>query len=433
MGQLTAQQIYDYFHTHATGTDSLSAAQIAAVELSSLYDDQSYGTQQLIDSLGAGWKGQASEAASQGLAPLAENSYQTGQGLDSAQTAAGSQIDMFHATASKVTSMPAKPALDNPLPLIAIGAMPPTAMDQVNTYNSAAQQNVDAYSAYSTHTTSAVHAMPDLSAQMDAQSAPIAVAPVASSNTATSAKGTAYRHATTSPIVTSRSVSSGSTASPPAGHAGQSAPTATSTAAVPPPQPTGSTTTQGWTPPATTAPGTGPGTGLPTGGLPRGTGAPNIGGNTTSGGPNYVTGGFLTGVPDEPGPVGGVSGDIASRLGSGGRVGSAAGLTGEGEGGTGLRVGAGGSVEEGPGTRAGVGATAAAMEEEALANPRGVSSTGALGGPLAGGRSKRGEESEHETKFVQAEEHDEIFGVDRVIQPVLGETPEQARARHEQS
>jgi len=443
---LTAQQIYEFFHKQSTGTSALEAAQAAAQRLSGTYEDRSFGTQQLINDLSAGWQGHAQEAAAQGLAPFAESSYQTGSDLGSTQRSASAQIDAFHATAAKVTPMPAQPAMQDPLAAMMNGQTAPTMAEQVTTYNTTAHANIAAYQSFQATTTTNTHAMPDVSAQMDTQSAPVAIAPATTTTTGASAKGAMYRpsHTTTS--------TSGATASPASGTTSRSVATPTGPAITPGPAaptptsqpPGGTTSTSGFTPPSTqtvTSPGTGPG--LP-GGVPTGTGPASGGQPTTYTGSGYLTGTPAGGLPDEFDPLtGGGTGNITSRLtggDTGARTGTTAGLPGEGERATGLRTGAGagagagGAVEEdGPGTRGGVGANTAALEEEALANPRGVTTTGGMGGPMAAGRGKRGEDSEHDRKYVRDEAHEDLFDAGPVIQPVLGETPEQRRRReHDQ-
>jgi hypothetical protein len=79
MATMDAQQIYHNFHTHAKGTQGLAGAAQTARALAAKYEDWALNTQQMMHSLQAGWKGAAAEAASQGLAPLAENSLHSHQ------------------------------------------------------------------------------------------------------------------------------------------------------------------------------------------------------------------------------------------------------------------------------------------------------------------------------------------------------------------
>lgn len=148
MGGLSPQEIYDNFHTHATGTDALQAAQQAAYRLAGTYQDRAVAIQKLIDGIKSGWTGQASEAASTGLAPLAEDTLQRGDDLNTAQDLVFRQADSWHTAVAKVQPMPPQPQLQNVITVFSNGQLPQPILDQIQHYSGVAQSNVDAYQQY---------------------------------------------------------------------------------------------------------------------------------------------------------------------------------------------------------------------------------------------------------------------------------------------
>ncbi|WAL64229.1 hypothetical protein ORV05_25070 [Amycolatopsis cynarae] len=114
------------------------------------------------------------------------------------------------------------------------------------------------------------------------------------------------------------------------------------------------------------------------------------------------------------GPVGGGFG--SGGIGSGGGIGGSGG--GAGSGGplqAGNRVGAG---EPGFAARPGASSAAGPAGASGAAGRAGMSG---MGGGAHGGRGQGGEDEEHETKFLLAEDGDEVFGTDeRTVPPVIG-------------
>ncbi|MGH3623051.1 MAG: PPE domain-containing protein, partial [Sciscionella sp.] len=172
-----AQQIFDNFHTHATGTGSLGAGQQAAFQLASSYQYRAITIQKLIDDIKSGWIGNAASAAAHGLAPLAENTLQTGIDLDAAQDLAYRQVDSFHAAVAHVRPPPPEPQLQNIIQASQFGFTPDSMLAQIRRSNDIAQSNVDAYDSYVKASQFNSTNLPDLSATMQPPTADVGVVP----------------------------------------------------------------------------------------------------------------------------------------------------------------------------------------------------------------------------------------------------------------
>ena len=145
---MDAEQIYDNFHTHAKGTQGLSAAQQTAQQLAAKYQDRAVATQQMIDGIQSGWKGNAAEAASQGLAPFAENALNNHQQLGSGQDIVSRQVSSFHTAVSEVRPVPPAPTMQNVITAVMNGQNPQPIMTQIMQNQVIQQANVDAYAKY---------------------------------------------------------------------------------------------------------------------------------------------------------------------------------------------------------------------------------------------------------------------------------------------
>lgn len=436
MASMDAQAIYDNFHTHAQGTPGLTAAQQAAEQLAANYQDRAVSTQQLIDGVQTGWKGVASEAAAQGLTPLAVSSLDTGGQLTTGHGIVGQQVDSFHTAVSEVQPVPPAPQMSNVIAAAVAGQDTKPMIDQMAHSYGVQASNVVAYSKYVSASQYNTSNLPPIT-PVDAPAAPVSVttppppaasAPTGSTHAPTVSGGSASRTNAARATGTGASGSGSSSPRPPAGTgspipppgSGSSGSTtisgATSPVASPPPQSS----------PASPGGGSGLGQNPPLGPVGPGGATPG-GGNVWPGG-----GGPTSGLPGDGENVGTGPG---SR-GDAGAINEDAGLGGVGSGpgnpggrvafGTNSGAGSGGGAggEQGPGSRSGVG-SAGTAEEEALAaergtGPGGMSSTAA--GPMGAGRGRGSEDTAHRRKFGVDEDGEELFGLNEsVMPPVVGE------------
>jgi hypothetical protein len=402
---MSADDIYKNFHVHVKGTHALSQAQTTSYQLASSYQQQAVDTQRLIDDIQSGWTGDASEAASQGLAPMATNLLETGDALNTHQQLIDQQVGAFHTTASKVHKVPPKPSMWDVIGTAAAGiatdgvaAIPGgiSMYDQVTAHDAVSNANVDAYNQYVKTSRDNAGSLPDLSGTLpDKITAPVSVMPPAPVGTAQGAP-----------------VSGGPTAPRSSGRTPQ--PVASG------PAPAGQGPTGVWTPPSTPTQPTPPVTQVP----PQ---------STTTQGVNPVSTSQLpvstptTVPPSGSGPVGGTTGwlfsggtgsggNISSRLGSGSSGSGAGGL--DEFGGTGSRSGApnaGAEANEGSARSGSV-----AAEEEALA--RGTTGApGTPGAPMGGRGGRREQDAEHQRRYTYDEDPDVFDGdLPKTPPPVIG-------------
>jgi hypothetical protein len=441
MASMDPQAIYDNFHTHAQGTPGLAGAQQTAEQLAAKYQDRAISTQQLIDGVQTGWKGAASEAAAQGLTPLAVSALDTGGHLTTGHGIVGQQVDSFHTAASEVQPVPPAPQMSNVIAAAATGQDTTPMIDQISHNYTVQASNVVAYSKYVSASQGNTSSLPQIT-PVDAPTAPVSITtppPAASAGSGGTAHaptvsgGAANRTNATRASGAGGSGSGSSVSQPPAGSGSPTPPSGSGSS--------GSTTTSSATPRVTLPPqssptgpggGSGPGQNPPLGlsgpgGAPGGGGVWPGGGGPTSGlpgdGENVGTGpGSRSGIgpiDEETGGLGGIRSGTGSQ---GGRVPF------------GTNSGAGGAGgEPGAGSRSGAGAgTAGAAEDEALAaerGPGGMSSTAA--GPMGAGRGRGGEDAEHHRKFGVEEDGEELFGLtDAVMPPVVGENGAEREERY---
>ncbi len=411
---MDAQQIYDNFHDQAKGTQGLAAAEQTAQELAAKYQDRAMTTQQMIDTIQSGWKGAAGEAASQGLAPLAENALNNHQHLGTGQDIVSRQVDSFHTAASQVQPVPAAPTLNDAIAAVAAGQSPQPILDQMENSQAAQQSNVDVYSRYVAASQYNTTNMPTLNS-VDTAGAPIAVVPPATSQVSASQGATRPAAPTAAARVPVRGTSGRTSGS---GARVSSAPS------------TGGTTRTSAAVPVISAPSTP----VPVS-QPAGSGSVNIGPVPVE--PIVPVGGFLPPGAGEmlPGPGGsrslpppdGLPGEGAR---SGLRSGSGLGAPpGEGEPVAGGREG--GVPGEGEGGSSGV-APDVAAEEEAMAAERGVTAGPSAAGPMLGGRGgKGGADAQHQRRYGLDEDGEARFGTqERTAPPVIGETPAEREHRY---
>ncbi len=151
MTSLSAQEIYENFHTQAQGTSGLARGQQCAQQLAANLQDRAIAAQTLANGIQAGWHGSAVEAAAQGLTPFAVNAYQNHQGFGSGQSLLSNQMDAFQIAVSEVQPVPPAPQMQDVLFAVTNGGSNLAPMQaQFAQYNAIQQANVDAYNKYVT-------------------------------------------------------------------------------------------------------------------------------------------------------------------------------------------------------------------------------------------------------------------------------------------
>ncbi|HEY3750565.1 MAG TPA: hypothetical protein VGL80_15330, partial [Pseudonocardiaceae bacterium] len=173
---MTAQQIYENFHPQAKGTGGLEAAQQIAQELAEWYPDSAVSVQKLVDGIQSGWRGDAAEAASHGLTPLAENSLTTGQQLGTAQDLLSRQVGSFHTAAAEVQQVPPEPSMVDAIGSALLGQPPVGALVQMEQHHAVQQANVDAYQKYVSASQYNTFNLPPFADAVAAPTAPVSVA-----------------------------------------------------------------------------------------------------------------------------------------------------------------------------------------------------------------------------------------------------------------
>jgi uncharacterized membrane protein YgcG len=447
MASMDAQAIYENFHNNPPGTPGLSTAQQTAQQLATKYQDRALTTQQMIDGVQTGWKGQAAEAAAQGLAPLAVNSLSTHQQLSAGQDIVSRQVDSFHTAVSEVQPVPPAPQMQNVITAAVTGQDVTPMIDQMKQNYAVQASNVDAYNKYVSASQYNTSNLPPIT-PVDTPSAPVSVTSPPPSSSASTPNGTTH-----APRLSSGSgsrnatVRTGSSASFGGGSRSSVPPTPGGGGALPPAGSpgSGSTTTSSAAPPVAPPPSQS---------TPVGPGGGSSPGPNRPVGPVLPVGG---GAPSDGRPLPGSSGPGSGSAGEGEGIGSGSGGTGaigDDEGGlSGIRPGTGSSTpgglasgtnsgggaageEEGVGSRSGAGPGAAGVaEEEALATEpgtasRGMTSTSAA--PMGASRGGKGsEDAEHQRKYGVEEDGEALFGItERLAPPVFGETPSEREQRH---
>ena len=394
MAQLDPHQIVQFFET--AKVERLASARDTVRKLVDRYQNNGMDIRRVISNLPEGWTGSAQEAATQGLVPVGQEALLTSDKLSEIHETMDAQVAMFYLSAMKITPMPAKPAISNPLPLIAIGALPLSALEQVNAYNSAAQQNVDTYQEYASYIHESATALPDLSGWDDnSKSAPID--PSAGNLKGNTKDGTPHHGNTGAAPATTRPADAGSrsTGAGPSSTVAGAAPVGTSpTGGVSGGDgtgPSGDTSTAGSTDPSSRSGVT----------VPSSVGQPAVASDGAADGG--------VGVPRGGGLAGGQHGVVVGGVVGVGR----SGVVGVGPGRGALAGGGrGGTAFEGD-------EVAGAGEDEVVAG-RG---TGGAVEPVATGMgARKKEDRERERRFVQDEDHSVEFGVPELFPPaVLGE------------
>jgi hypothetical protein len=441
---MDAQAIYDNFHTHAQGTPGLATAQQTAEQLAAKYQDRAAAVQQLIDGVQTGWKGAASEAAAQGLTPLAVSSLGTTEHLSTGQNIVGRQVDSFHTAVSEVQPVPPAPTMQNVITAAVTGQDTTPMIDQMEHSYTTQASNVVAYSKYVSASQYNTSNLPSIT-PVDKPSTPVSVAtppPAAPTTSSGSPRAPHTSSGLSGKAGGVRTTGTGSTGSgngsalASVGHAGSTPPVASTG--------NGSTTTSSASstvqPPPSQAPPTGPNSGSAPGqSQPVGSVGPISGGGP--GGADPWPGGPTSGSPGGPRPGASLRGGPGAINEDAGGLGSRLGGGKPGTGGmaSGAKSGGGAPVdEEGPGGRSGaVPRSAGLAEEEGLAAERGASATGitsSSAAPMGAGRGAKGsEDSEHRRKWVVDEDGEELFGISgRLAPPVLGETPAEREQRHDE-
>ncbi|HEX5406755.1 MAG TPA: hypothetical protein VFX16_31150 [Pseudonocardiaceae bacterium] len=378
---MSAQQIYENFHQRATGTGGLTSAQRFAQELADWYPDSAVSVQKLVDGIQSGWQGDAAEAASQGLTPLAENSLTTGQQLDTAQDLISRQVGSFHTAVSEVRPVPSEPSMVDTIGAVLLGQAPVPMLAQMAQHNAVQQANVDAYQKYVSASQYNTTNLPLLAESVAARTTPITVAPMTVTETSAVTGTAATPHLSSA----TRPVSTGTTTVP-----GQVVPQADSVPTAP---------TAGSADPAAPQ---GSGAGVGAGATPTtmASAAPPV---TMSAAMSTTPAAAATGSAPSPGRQAGPTG-IAVPPGVG--RGEPA-VTGD------VRGGARGGAAPGAGS----------VEEETLPGERIPGSTSTTGGPMMGSRGARGDaDAQHKRKYGVDEDGETRFGIAEYVAPrVIGE------------
>lgn len=417
MGSMDAQQIYDNFNKYAKGTQGLSTARETAQQLAAKYQDRVATTQQMIEGIQSGWQGNAAEAASQGLAPFAENALSNHQQLNTAQDIVSRQLDSFHTAVSEVRPVPPAPRMQNVITAVMSGQDPKPMITQIIAHQAIQQSNVDAYNKYVGASQYNTSNLPPVTT-LNTQGAPVAITPPAPSSSTTKTPHAAGGGQRMQSVM------------PSGGAPRSAAPTTSGGGPLSPVDPVGSgpMTIASAAPPSIRSqsvaapPSNGP--------APVGPVEPILllgGTGNQVGVPGPVEGG-VPGKGSGSGLGGGADAVGSGEIGSGGaRSGSGSSLVG-GQPRAGARSGAAAPGEQGDsGGRSG----AAASEEAALAAERGAAPGGATStaaGPMTGGH---GGDAEHRRKYDYDEDPDELFAAtEKVAPPVLGETAVERQARY---
>lgn len=383
---LTPQQIYEQLRG-GPGSGKLADAGRAASQEWHREEERANEIRALAVDMETGWDGQASDAAHGAAGPLAESALQGAGQLHTSEQLLNQQSEVFHAAANSVVPVPDKPPESNIL-----NDMIPWETDldrHIREYQASAQHNIEVFRNYDT--TSLDH------------EAPLAreYSTVTHSGGDISVRGPGdtidrddYRR--------SGGGDPGNYSAPSGGDSGGSGTSDGASGGSPVDRSQTSGAAGSSTQTSQVSPSATPGSGLQSVVLPGSPAGP------TTGSP----GGGLTGA----GPVVG-----ATPTGFGGGVGGRGGGAGSGG-------GRGGVAGGGPGVRGGApgaGAGASAAEQPAqrggLAGARGAAGMG--GAPMgAAGRSKDGEDSEHQRKVLIEPDPEATFGTDELTAPqVIGD------------
>lgn len=435
---LTAQQIYDAFHSQAEGTQGLATAQQTAQQLAGEYEQHALDTQKLIDTLRTGWTGQAADAASQGLAPAAEYALDRQGHLATTQDLMSRQVESWHTAASQVQPMPPEPQMQHALQAIATGQSVQPLLTQVENYNATAQSNVDAYTEYAAASAYNQHNLPALSDTLPAPGgAPVTAVPPAPTTgpASTMTSPPVPRAPETTGVDAARSMVPGQPMP-----SGAATPRATSPAAVPGPAPipgpsTAAPTTASTAEPAPSPTGLGDASVAPIPGQAEPSLVPSSYTPAPSTGADGSPGAFLA-TPSGPdgataGPNGGYTSTgepepLADPGDGGGRA-----ITGmPDEGGTpregGPTAGRGGLfADNGPGGRSGAGNNASVAKEERISGTQGAARESEPGAAMApvGAAGGRPEEDKQRRKKRPGKDKTDPFGIlGRLAPAVIGDS-----------
>lgn len=406
MASLTSDQIYDLFYHQAHGTGGLQQAQDDLLRVANEYIDDATDTQRLLDNLSSAWTGQASEAASQGLAPVAEAQLATVDDLGVAQNLFAQQASDWHQAKNAIQQVPPKPSGWDVVGTIAasiatggLAAIPMGAsmVNQYQTNDAVNSANIAAYHTYFGQTQANITNHPKYTNRVHIDGVRLSVKPPSPPQQAAVSSGGApqVRGGGSASRTSAGGGSHGSAA------AGQPAPGRSAAGYRPAPAlPGGSSTAAPARPGGTTTSGAVAGISPPTVDTPAGGG----GGGVPPAGP--VGSGV---VPSGGSGVGHVPGSIGGAIGGRGASGASTGS------GAGSAVGTGG----GAGARSGVSPLTSAAEKEALAGerliPTGNANPGMVGG--TGGAGRRDEEdAEHQRKYLYEEDRS-LFTADQSTPP----------------
>jgi hypothetical protein len=402
MGGTDPYQIYNWYHgPEARGTGDYARAESDLRALASSYQQYETHARTAQAALQEGWTGPAAQVAQQNMGPITATAAGLQQHATTRQSAYGAQIPQWEQTKHSVVKVPEQAPQANPLAMsmmanpatMAAGAMGVYDTDQqIATYQSNAQQNQQAFTAYQPPTQQNAATIPQQVNPVDPGQSNTGVAPpapgggVPTPRTAPRPGAGGAGGGTAGTAGGRRNFSGGAAGgTPPPGAAGAGGPG-------------NSTGAAGYLQPAVGSPNAGA-----PGGLGPGGGGPGSGG---------------------PGGIGG--------FGPGFGPGAGMGAGGGGFGSRGGRLGAGAGSGAGAGTRGPGGAAGAAAGEEGVlrrggggpgaAGRGGAGVPGAMGGAGRGGGGDQDKEHRAASYLSSDDNGSEIVGeLPLTAPPVIGE------------
>lgn len=375
---ITARQVFEQI-SPGTSNSVIDGADASAT-LQRTHSDRATQIAALNQKMDAAWQGDAAQAAQAGGHPLGTWLQDSASNLSKSHTFLTAQGESFETAKSKVQDVAATPPTSGFVDEI----NPMSDKDaEINKYNQQGQTNVDAFNAYYQSSATNAAGMPQFSAwQGNPLSGPGGGGAPVPGGGSPAHSGGGYGGGPSSGFGGSPYGAPGPVAhtayspSPsPGGHSSVTSP--------PGSQPWNTGTAPAAYTPATTTPSADFSSGFGPGGAGFGGG---FGPGGSGSGAGSAAGGF-------GGAVGGFGPGGAGSRGAGASTGAGSGLGGSTNGGS-MRGGAGGSA--------------------------GRPGTSGMGG--GGGKGEGSEDTEHQTKYLVAEDHNDLFGLDiSTVPPVIGE------------
>jgi hypothetical protein len=409
MAAYSAPDIYHRIRGGA-GSGGLTSSADFSDQQKQLQNEINQKINDLNTKMDAAWQGDASTQAVSGARPLASATESAAWSLDQAQGAISSQVDAFHTAYNSVVPLATTPPQNNAVNQFVSAFGVQTPLDnQINQYNSGANNNIQVYNNYSSASAANAAAMPTDYGTLPNPNPNISVvSPMISGGGGSGYGGSSGAYATGGGY--------------PSGYAGSSAATGYSSAGSSP-----SSTGGGWTEPGSTGLVGGSSYIEPPGvntqsTQPSGAAAGTLGSEAGAG-----FGGLSGGLPVGSDPTGKTNAYGGPNAGELRLAGSAAGGFGEsgglGAGGAGA-AGTGAESASGQGGRSGLGLNASSADEAiSRAGFAGAAGEPGMGGGMGAGQGRKGEDDqEHKTaEYLQEADPDAIFGSDEMtVPPVIG-------------